>query len=209
MKSNWWAPLALVGGGAIVGLALIAALALTTERSHVFAGVAQPEAAVVDDFALRTRADREVRVSDLRGRYVLLSYGYTFCPDVCPTTLAMLNRVMADLGTERDRVAVVFVSIDPERDTPDRTAEYVSAFGSDFIGLSGTPDAIAAAARVFNVSYTRQETPDSAAGYLMNHSAFVYLMDAQGRWRVTYPYGVEAEGIVQDLRYLFEHEPQL
>ncbi len=207
MRSQWRAPLALVGGGALVGLALIAALAFTTERNHVFAGVAQPEGAFVADFTLRTRADRAVRLADLRGRYVLVSYGYTFCPDVCPTTLAMLHRVMADLGAERDRVAVVFVSIDPERDTPDRTAEYVSAFGPDFIGLSGAPDQIAAAAHVFNVSYSRQEAPSSAAGYLMNHSAFVYLVDPEGRWRVTYPYGVEAAGILRDLEYLIAQDP--
>lgn len=200
-------PLLLGGGGFVIGLALIAVLTLVNRRDHVFAGVVQPEAQVVADFSLQTGEDQTVRLSDLRGRFVLISYGYTFCPDVCPTTLSMLTRVATDLGPERDRLAVAFISIDPERDTPDRVAQYVRAFDAGFIGLSGAPDQIAAAARVFNVSYSRQETPDSAAGYLMNHSAFVYLLDPDGRWRVTYPYGAEAGAIAQDVLYLMDRSP--
>ncbi|MBL8094133.1 MAG: SCO family protein [Anaerolineales bacterium] len=207
MHTHWRTPALLIGGGVLVGLAVIAGLAFLQPSTHVFAGVVQPEAARIADFTLETSQARSVPLSSLQGRYVLVAYGYTFCPDVCPATLAMLSRVVDSLGPDRDRVLVVFISIDPERDTPERIAQYVTGFDEAFIGLSGTPEQIAAAAQPFNVSYTRRETPGSAAGYLMNHSAFTYLLDPAGRWRVTYPYGIDADAIVQDLRYLFGQAP--
>lgn len=202
-----WTPLLWVGGGALIGLALVAGLVfLQPPRTHVYAGVVQPEAARVDGIALQTRGDVEVPLEDYRGRYLLISFGYTFCPDVCPTTLSMLSRLMTELGEQREHVGVAFVSIDPERDTPDRIAQYAAGFDPAFVGLSGSPAQIAAAARAFNVSYSRQEAANSAAGYLMNHSAFVYLVDPEGHWRITYPYGVEADAIAQDLRVLLDED---
>ncbi len=199
-------PLFWLGGGLAIGLAVVAGLALANPDPHVFGGVVQPEAEVVTDVSLQTRGAAPVKLSDFRGKYALVSFGYTFCPDVCPATLAMLTRVKDALGDDRERVAVAFVSIDPERDTPDRIAEYASGFEPTFVGLSGTPEQIAAAAAVFHVSYSRQEAANSAAGYLMNHSAFVYLVDPEGRWRITYPYGVEASDIARDLKVLFERD---
>lgn len=199
-------PMLWLGGGLAIGLAVVAGLVWLNPNTHVFGGVVQPEAEVVADVSLKTRGDVAVSLSEFRGKYALVSFGYTFCPDVCPTTLAMLTRLKEILGEDRERVVVAFVSIDPERDTPDRTADYVAGFDPTFVGLSGTPEQIAAAAAVFHVTYSRQETADSAAGYLMNHTAFVYLVDPEGRWRITYPYGVEAADIAQDLKVLFARD---
>lgn len=199
-------PILWLGGGLAIGLAFVAWLVWLNPNAHVFGGVVQPEAEVVADVSLQTRGNATVRLSRFRGKYALVSFGYTFCPDVCPTTLAMLARLKETLGEDRERVTVAFVSIDPERDTPDRIADYAAGFDPTFVGLSGTPEQIAAAAAIFHVSYSRQEAANSAAGYLMNHSAFVYLLDPEGRWRVTYPYGVEASDIVEDLKVLFERD---
>ncbi len=200
-------PMLWLAGGLAIGLAVVAGLVWLNPNAHVFGGVVQPEAEVVADVSLETRGEAAVRLSEFRGKYALVSFGYTFCPDVCPTTLAMLARLKEILGKDRERVAVAFVSIDPERDTPDRAADYAAGFNSTFVGLSGTPEQVAAAAAVFRVSYSRQEVADSAAGYLMNHTAFVYLLDPEGRWRITYPYGVEATDIAQDLEVLFQRDP--
>lgn len=202
MQSHRRAPLFILGGGVLAGLALIAALALSQPRPYIFAGVVQPDPAPVEDFALEAAGGRAIALSDLRGRYGLIVFGYTFCPDVCPGTLALLGRVLAGLGSDRDQVFVAFISIDPERDTPDRTATYAALFDPAFIGLSGTPAAIATAASRFNVTYARQEAPGSAAGYLMSHSAYVYLVDPQGHWRVSFPYGVTDDEITRDLQHL-------
>jgi protein SCO1/2 len=121
---------------------------------------------------------------------------------VCPTTLVQLRRVKIVLGPNADQVRVVFVSVDPERDTPDILSRYLAHFGSDFRGLSGTPEEAAAAAKLYGVKYERQEVPGSAAGYLIGHSAYVYLIDPEFRLRVTFPFGVAADAIVSDIEYL-------
>lgn len=191
-------------GLAVLGFAGVAWWAFQ-DRGHTFAGLVVNPPQPATDFTLTTRNDQAVALSDLRGQWVLLSYGYTHCPDVCPTTLAILKRAKESLGANSQNVRVVFVSVDPQRDTPDQTQQYVEHFGSDFVGLSGSPTAVATAAQSFGVIYEAKES-ESAAGYLVSHSAFVYLIDPQSRWRVTYPFGVTAPEIAADLNYLFTEE---
>lgn len=153
------------------------------------------------DFELLTAGGRPFRLSDLRGRLVLLYFGYTFCPDVCPTTLSDLRRVMGTLGPQADRVQVVMVSVDPERDTPDRVDEYVKGFDPRFIGVSGSAEAVAAAAAVFDVYYSR-EAGSAATGYLVTHTASLTLVDQAGQPRLIYSYGTPPADLAADLQQL-------
>lgn len=203
---NRWLVWLLAIGLAILGFGGMAWWA-TQNRPHTFAGLVVDPPKSIIDFTLETRNAQPVTLSSLRGQWVWLSYGYTHCPDVCPTTLATLKRAKESLGTNAAQVRVVFVSVDPKRDTPDITQQYVEHFGPDFVGLSGSPTAVATAAQSFNVTYEAKES-DSAAGYLVSHSAFVYLIDPQSRWRISYPFGVSAQEIAADLNYLLsESQP--
>lgn len=156
------------------------------------------------DFTL-TRADgSRFQLSELRGNLVLLFFGYTTCPDVCPTTLAELNLALQELKPEdSSRVKVLFITVDPERDTPERTQEYVDHFNSDFIGLSGSGSELA---KIWNGYGIFREIVDgsSAAGYLVNHTARVNLIDQQGNLRISFAYDTPVEDIVHDLKLLLK-----
>lgn len=153
------------------------------------------------DFALPS-ATSVVHLSDFRGKVVAVFFGYTFCPDVCPTTLAELNAVMDMLGPQSEDVQVLYISVDPERDTPLRANQYAQGFNSAFVGLSGTPDEITRASTAFGAVYEKVPAPDSAAGYLMQHTASVFVIDRQGRLRTMWPFGMARDDIVSDIRSL-------
>lgn len=181
------------------GLLLIVITIMLSACAHTFAGVTSTAAAA--DFTLTDQTGSAFRLSDLKGRWILLAYGYTHCPDVCPMTLSILRDVKKQIGVGADRLDVVFVTIDPERDTADIMGKYVAHFDATFKGLTGTPAEIAAAAQPYNVKYEKKaSTP--AVGYVMNHTAYIYLIDPQFRLRVTYPFGVKSEEIARDLQYL-------
>lgn len=167
---------ALLGGFA--GLLALAAIALTYLAPPTVGAIGGP-------FALKTGEGRVVTDRDLRGAPFLVFFGYTHCPDVCPTTLAQISAVLAALGPEA-RLNVLFITVDPERDTPQLMADYASAFDPRVIGLSGDAQAVGAAMKAFRV-YARKapdghESSGGAGGYAMDHSALVYLMDAEGRF---------------------------
>ncbi len=183
-------------------LQTVAALALSQPRPYIFAGVVQPDSAPVEDFALETAGGRAIALSDLRGRYGLIVFGYTFCPDVCPTTLTELNQALLALGPDSTDVQVLYVSVDPERDTPLRAQQYAQAFNPTFVGLSGSSDDIARVAGAYGVFYQGQAAPDSAAGYLMQHTASVLVIDRQGLLRTLWPFGASRDDIVSDLKSL-------
>jgi protein SCO1 len=176
--------------------------------AHNFAGVAPNPIGPAPDFALTDENGQPFKFSDLRGKWILLAYGYTHCPDVCPLTLSHLRDVKKTADPNGDNVQVVFVTIDPERDTPDIMQKYVSHFDQlfrqKFKGLSGTPEEIAAAAKPYNVKYEKKET-GSADGYSMAHTAEVYLIDPQFNWRMSFPFGVKAEEIAADLQYFMQN----
>lgn len=151
--------------------------------------------------------DGPVQLSDFAGEFVLLNFGYTSCPDVCPATLATLARAKRLLGEDGEDVQVVFVSVDPERDRPQRAADYAAAFDSSFVGLSGSPEAIADAASAYGVFYEKADTTAtggtvSEAGYLVDHTATVFVLDREGRARLLWSFGTDAEAMAADLRTL-------
>jgi protein SCO1/2 len=153
------------------------------------------------DFALTDATGARRTLSDYRGKVVVLFFGYTQCPDVCPTTLSELAQVRRTLGADAARVQVLFVTLDPQRDTPQLLAHYVPAFDPSFIGLYGTEPQIQATAREFKIFYQKVAgpTPDS---YTLDHTAGTYVFDSQGRIRLFVRNQARAEQIVSDLRRL-------
>lgn len=142
-------------------------------------------------------------LADFRGKVVLVYFGYTFCPDVCPMTLATVDKALEQLGSKADQVQLVMVSVDPERDTPAVLANYMSNFNPSFVGLTGDPDQIAAAAMPLGVYYQKHEG-SAATGYLVDHTASLMVLDREGRMRLVIPFETPAEDIAADLKQLIK-----
>jgi len=149
---------------------------------------------------------RPRQLSDFKGKVTLVFFGYTQCPDVCPTTLAELAAVKRDLGADGQRVQGVFVSVDPERDTPEILKAYMASFGPDFVALRGTPEETATAARNFKVFYAKS-AGKTEGSYTMDHTAGTYVFDAEGKVRLFVRYGSGAEALRHDLKLLLAENP--
>ena len=140
------------------------------------------EAAIRSEFSLTDHNGNRVTEADFLGRWQLVFFGFTHCPDVCPTTLAYMANVLDRFGSEVERVAPIFITVDPTRDTPEVMAEYVQAFHPKLVGLTGSEAEGAAAAQSFRVYYERMEEETAPDGYLMAHSGHIYLMTPEGRF---------------------------
>jgi len=151
------------------------------------------------DFRLTDHNGKARTLADFRGKAVILFFGYTHCPDVCTTTLADLAQVMQLLGKDADKVQVLFITVDPERDKPEILAQYVSAFYPSFLGLYGDAQATAQAAKAFYVAYEKRPT---TSGYNMDHSVGAYLIDPNGKVRLHAPLAQRADWMVDDIRLL-------
>lgn len=156
-------------------------------------------------FELVDHEGRPRTLADYRGKVVTIFFGYTHCPDVCPATLVEMAQVMKLLGDKSDRVQVLFVTLDPERDTQALLASYVPAFDKRFVGLYGSPEATAKTAKDFKVFYQKVVAPGAAPGiYTIDHSAGSFAFDAQGRLRLFIKHGQGAEPLAQDLARLID-----
>lgn len=163
-------------------------------------GVALPGGVSIGgNFTLVDGDGRTVTQEDLRGKLSLILFGFTFCPDVCPTELQVIAQAMDMLGPQAAEVRPVFITVDPERDTPAKMKEYVEQFHPSITGLTGTPQQVAAAARAWRVYYTKV-TPPGATEYLMDHSAFTYLMGRDGSLRALFRPGTTPEEMVAAVR---------
>ncbi len=152
-------------------------------------------------FRLTDQNGKTRTLADFRGKAVVMFFGYTQCPDVCPTTLADLKSVMRQLGPDAQRVQVLFVTLDPERDTRALLAQYVAAFDPSFLGLYGDVETTAKTAREFHVFYQKQPGP-TPGSYTLEHTAGSYVFDPQGRVRLFVHYGDPGANLVSDLRTL-------
>lgn len=154
------------------------------------------------DFTLSDPEGNSVSISDFEGEEVLLTFGYTNCPDICPTTLSQLNAVTRELGPEGSKnLEILFVTIDPERDTGKRLGEYVPYFNESFIGLTGSPDDIKKAADAYSVFYEREKRGDPEAAYFMNHTQTLFLIDRSGKLLLLYPFeNFDAGRIAADIK---------
>lgn len=153
------------------------------------------------DFSLTDHQGQARRLADYKGKAVVLFFGYTQCPDVCPTTLISMREVLTQLGPDANRVQVLFATLDPQRDTQALLAQYVPQFHPSFVGLRGDEATMAALAKDFKVFYTRQPgtTPSS---YTIDHSTGSYAFDPQGRLRLLLRHGDDAGNVAADLKLL-------
>ncbi len=188
----------------LTGAAAIIALALATVS---FAGPSAFKAGVFDpprqapDFTLQGSNGHELQLSRFRGKVVLLAFGYSSCPGVCPVTLATFAAAHRKLGAAAGDVQVVYVTVDPERDNAERLRQFLAGFDKTFIGGTGTEAQLAAVRKDYGVSATKIPMGDS---YLFSHSSFTYLIDRAGRIRALMPYGHSPDDFVNDLKILLK-----
>jgi protein SCO1/2 len=183
----------LVGGAAVVFLA-----GERAEPGALTAGAFDPPRAA-PDFTLRGSDGSDVTLARYRGKVVLLTFGFTYCAAVCPTTLATLAQARAGLGDSADSVQVIFVTVDPERDKAAHMQQYLAGFDRSFMGATGDPDVLAAVREAYGVSAEREGTgPD----YAMAHTSSIFLIDRAGRLRAVMPFGHDAADFVHDIALL-------
>ena len=196
---------ALLAGAALAAVSAVALSGCDRLSGHSAAPAFHSTDITGAEFARQfTLPDADGKVhslADWKGKAVVVFFGYTQCPDFCPTTLAQLAAIRKSLGAEGDRVQVVFITVDPERDTPAVLKAYVSNFGPGVIGLRGTPEQIAQVAREFKVFYAK--VPGAAPGsYTVDHSAASYVFDPEGRVRLYVQYGADSKAVASDLKLL-------
>jgi protein SCO1 len=189
--------LMLVLGAFLAGLVLCGAVILLV--SSQFSSQGGPQvAAIGGPFRLVNQDGQTVTDQDYKGRPFLVFFGFTHCPEICPTTLFEVSEIIRKLGAEGDRVRAIFITIDPERDTPAALKEYLSSFDRRLSALTGDADAIAAVAKSYRAFY--RKVPLEQGGYTMDHTAIVYLMDKQGRFVAPFSLKRTTETSVAELR---------
>ena len=193
----------LLGIGVVFGLAIALAGWFSLNQNYTYQGVLIDPPARAADFEINDQYGNPFRLSDQRGKLVLLFFGYTNCPDVCPITLAEFKQIKSQLGERSDRVHFVFITVDPERDTTEKIAAYLEHFDTEFIGLTGERETLEEIWQAYGV-YQARINGSSAAGYLVDHTARTYAIDTHGNWRLNYPFGMETEKLYQDVLHLLE-----
>jgi len=156
--------------------------------------------AIGGPFKLTDQNGKTVTDADLKGKWNLVFFGYTHCPDTCPTALNEMALALDQLGPKKNSVGVVFITVDPERDTPAALKDYLASFDAPVTGLTGTPDEVAQAAKDYRVYYAKHPRPDG--GYDMDHSAVIYIMDPQGRFTATLTPDATADDMAKRLQKL-------
>jgi protein SCO1/2 len=182
----------ILATGALLGLAL-------RENPKGAAGT-MLGSAIGGPFHLIDQNGKPVSDGDLKGKWQLLFFGYTHCPDTCPTALNEISLALDQLGKKRDEIEIVFITVDPERDTPDVLKSYVQSFDAPIIALTGAADQVARAAKAYRVYYAKHPRPDG--GYDMDHSAVIYVMDPQGRFTATFTPDATADAMAERLQKL-------
>jgi protein SCO1/2 len=162
------------------------------------AGVFDPPRAA-PAFTLQGSNGKPLKLSDFRGKVVILGFGFTSCPDVCPTTLGVLGQAHKKLGDQGKDVQVLYITVDPERDTAERMHAYLNAFDPSFIGGTGSADQLEAVRKEYGIQANRKQYAES---YTFGHSSFIYLIDRKGLLRALMPYGHSPDDYVHDAKLL-------
>ena len=176
---------------------------LVTEESYTYHGVVMEPPLPAANFVLsEVKTKQPFHFEPGQGTVTLLYFGYTYCADVCPTTLSVWKKVKQGLDSQADRVRFIFITVDPERDTPAVLGQYISVFDSEFIGLTGSPEQLANVIESYGVWVEKENVADTELGYVMNHTASTLLINPQGEMRVSYPFGAPAEAMIEDIQHL-------
>jgi protein SCO1 len=187
-----------LAGLVILGAGIFLALALR-DNPRGAAGRALVSA-IGGPFHLTDQNGKTVTDADLTGKWSLIYFGYTHCPDACPTALNDIAIALDELGEKRDAVRPVFITVDPERDTSEALKSYVTSFDAPILALTGTPEEIAQAARAYRVYYAKH--PEAGGDYSMDHSSVIYVMDPQGRFTASFTHESTPEQIAERLKKL-------
>lgn len=199
----------------LIATAVTAVIALTGLGLILTGGLSSPQVAELSQtapvrstgvpniggpFTLTDHTGRDVTEADFAGKKTLIYFGFTYCPDVCPTALQVMSVALGELGEDAGKVTPVFITVDPERDDVETMAAYVQHFGDNFVGLTGTPEQVAAAAKAYKVYYRKVEDASSSAGYTMDHSSVVYLMSEDNEYLANFTHETQPERMAARLR---------
>jgi protein SCO1/2 len=163
-----------------------------------------PDSPVAPAFTLTDQYGTQRSLSDFKGKVVSLFFGFTHCPDICPTHLARQAEVMRQLGPQAEKVAVLFVSLDPERDTPAALKTYMDAFDPRFIALTGSSEQTSKVAKQYKIFWQKTPLPDSALVYTIDHTTNSFVIDQAGRLRLVVPHEMSAADVTHDLKLMIE-----
>jgi protein SCO1/2 len=183
---------------ALLPLLLLAAATAAADDAGLRAGVFSP-ARAAPDFALHGSDGSELTLNRYRGKVVILAFGFTSCPDVCPTTLATLAETRKKLGAKADRLQVLYITVDPDTDSSQHMRKYLGSFDPTFVGGTGTAEELAAVRQNYGIAATRKTVGSNSS---FSHSSFTYLIDRKGSLRALMPYGQRAEDYVHDVQIL-------
>ena len=204
MQDNVYKRRKLVALAALSAAVLLIAIGLAAmvagpvfSQAYAFHGSRFDPPLAAADFTLTNQDGQAIRLSDYRGKFVLLYFGYTHCPDECPTTLAMLNRALSEMKDASSSTQVLFVSVDPEQDTPPVLKEYLARFNPDFVGLIGQPAEVEAVLKAYGVVAEKESAT-------VTHSTYIYVIDPAGRLALTYSFETQPppEEVAADLEHL-------
>lgn len=187
----------------LVGLSLSTLLPSSQEGAS---SQAQNRALIGGPFELTDHKGNRVSEQDYAGQYKLIYFGFTYCPDVCPTELQTMSAALEEMGENAEKVQPLLITIDPERDTPEALAQYVGHFHSRLVGLTGTPEEIAAAAKAYRVYYAKVEDESSSAEYTMDHSSVIYFMGPDGGFLTHFGPGTAPSAMAERMNKLIEEE---
>lgn len=203
--------LRLVVAGLLIGVGITAVWGFMVFLADSGSPPPQPSGTplIRSEFTLVDHTGRTRTEDDFGGRWQLAFFGFTHCPDVCPTTLSTISQLLDEMGADASKIAPLFITIDPDRDTPEAMAEYVEAIDPRVIGLTGSPEQINEAARAFRVYFARVGADGTATDYQMNHSTFVYLMDPLGRYAMHFSHHDDPAALAGRIREFLSGRKQV
>lgn len=184
----------------IILLSLGAGLIIAKKPERMSQETSTGEAAIGGGFTLTDQNGNRMSDTNFRGKYMLVFFGFTSCPSICPVGMATLTQVMEQLGEDADKVQPIFITVDPETDTPAQMKKYLANFHPSIIGLTGTPQEIEAAQSAYKVYAARSADKNMPGGYNVDHSGYVYLMDKDGKYLEHFTYDAEPKKLINDIK---------
>ena len=193
----------VLAGLVVGGAAALALLPQARERLLPAPGVKiMGQALIGGHFQLTDHTGKRVTDQDFRGRFMLVFFGFTYCPDVCPSALQVMSAALDKLGPKAERITPVLITVDPERDTPEQLALYVKSFHPRLVGLTGTPEEVQQVIQAYRVYAKKVEDPKSTAGYTFDHSSIIYVMNPDGTYRTHFAHTTNVEVMAERLAKL-------